>query len=150
MPSTYLRGFRFEKSELEYLATLNRRDNRPLFESAFLDFLHELRFTCDAIYDIARPLAGPVVIADPLDTIRRKHIPAEAANEDLISPVPLNRELVQKLRKLDSTRDSVQRQLAQLSSGSKRLENPYQYPAGLELGLHELKDRIDLQARGES
>jgi nicotinate phosphoribosyltransferase len=43
----YLRGFRFEKSELEYLATLNGRDNRPLFEPAFLTFLHELRFNCD-------------------------------------------------------------------------------------------------------
>jgi len=43
----YLRGFRFQESELAYLATLKGRDSRSLFEPTFLDFLHELRFHCD-------------------------------------------------------------------------------------------------------
>ncbi len=43
----YLRGFRFEESDLAYLATLNGADGRPLFDSAFLDYLRTLRFACD-------------------------------------------------------------------------------------------------------
>src|SRR5262245_529058 len=43
----YLRAFRFEPSDLAYLATLTGRDDKPLFESAFLDYLLGLRLTCD-------------------------------------------------------------------------------------------------------
>ena len=42
-----LSGLRFEADDLEYLATLRGNDGRPLFERGFLDYLRDLRFTCD-------------------------------------------------------------------------------------------------------
>lgn len=43
----YLENFRFEQSDLEYLATLKSVDGSPLFEEAFFDYLANIRFTCD-------------------------------------------------------------------------------------------------------
>lgn len=43
----YLEKFRFEKSDLDYLATLNGSENKSLFSSEFLSYLEKLRFTCD-------------------------------------------------------------------------------------------------------
>jgi len=43
----YLREFRFTESDLAYLRTITGRDQQPLFERAFLDWLGELRLACD-------------------------------------------------------------------------------------------------------
>ncbi|QDU90344.1 Nicotinate phosphoribosyltransferase pncB2 [Pirellulimonas nuda] len=43
----FLQAFRFDDSDLEYLATLTGNDDRPLFDAAFLDYLRHLRLTCD-------------------------------------------------------------------------------------------------------
>ena len=43
----YLRDLHFEKSDLEYLATIKGRDQQSLFEPAFLEYLAALRFACD-------------------------------------------------------------------------------------------------------
>jgi nicotinate phosphoribosyltransferase len=43
----YIRRLRFERDDLDYLATLTGRDNRPLFDRVFLDYLKNFQFTCD-------------------------------------------------------------------------------------------------------
>jgi nicotinate phosphoribosyltransferase len=43
----YLRNFRFESDDLDYLASLQGNDNKPVFERGFLDYLSSLTFTCD-------------------------------------------------------------------------------------------------------
>lgn len=43
----YLNNFRFDESDLDYLASLNGNDDRPLFERGFLDYLRDLKFECD-------------------------------------------------------------------------------------------------------
>src|ERR1051325_4970070 len=43
----YLRDLHFTAEELAYLATITGRDQRPLFDQPFLDFLAKLRFACD-------------------------------------------------------------------------------------------------------
>lgn len=43
----WLEKFRFSPGELEFLAELSGIDERPLFEPAFLDYLCDLRWTCD-------------------------------------------------------------------------------------------------------
>lgn len=43
----YLRGFHFSESDLVYLSSLQGRDGRALFETAFLEYLRGLRFACD-------------------------------------------------------------------------------------------------------
>ncbi len=43
----YIKSFRFDATDIEYLATLTGNDGEPLFESGFLDYLTSLRMTCD-------------------------------------------------------------------------------------------------------
>jgi nicotinate phosphoribosyltransferase len=43
----YVRAFRFDESDADYLAGLAGNDGAPLFERNFLDYLTRLRLTCD-------------------------------------------------------------------------------------------------------
>ena len=40
-------NFKFEKADLEYLEVMKNKDGSPVFEAAFLDYLQNLKFTCD-------------------------------------------------------------------------------------------------------
>ncbi|MGC3961080.1 MAG: nicotinate phosphoribosyltransferase [Verrucomicrobiota bacterium] len=106
-------------------------------------------FIGDAIYDTTLPAQQPMVIVDPLDATRRKHFPATADSEDLLVPVLRRGELVTQLPTLSKIQARARTQLAMLNPGAKRFTNPHQYPAGLELSLHELKTKLILQARGD-
>jgi nicotinate phosphoribosyltransferase len=105
-------------------------------------------FIGDALYDVSHPLQAPVVIVDPLDATRRKHFPVEATSEDLLIPVLRRGAAVVDLPRLEWIRERAQQQLSMLNPAIKRFTNPHQYPAGLELGLHELKTELILRARG--
>jgi nicotinate phosphoribosyltransferase len=112
-------------------------------------FRSRAEFVGDAIYDLGRPVPGRMTIVDPLDPTRRKHFGPELQSEDLLVPVFRQGRLVYAAPNLNQVRARVQEQLALLHPGIKRLLNPHQYPAGLELSLHELKTQLMLQARGE-
>ena len=43
----YLDGLGFTETDLSFLATLTGTDNKPLFESDFIDYLGKLRFDCN-------------------------------------------------------------------------------------------------------
>jgi nicotinate phosphoribosyltransferase len=43
----YIETFRLDEDELTYLASLKGNDGKALFEAGFLDYLRNLRFTCD-------------------------------------------------------------------------------------------------------
>src|SRR5438270_12658002 len=43
----YLRHFRFDEADTQYLATLTGNDNKPLFDAGFLQYLRRMEFTCD-------------------------------------------------------------------------------------------------------
>lgn len=43
----FLNAFRFEADDLAYLAGLPGNDGQPLFDPGFLEYLGQLRFTCD-------------------------------------------------------------------------------------------------------
>jgi len=43
----YIETFQFDEDELTYLASLTGNDGKALFEVGFLDYLRDLRFTCD-------------------------------------------------------------------------------------------------------
>jgi nicotinate phosphoribosyltransferase len=43
----YIETFRLDEDELTYLANLTGNDGKALFEAGFLDYLRNLRFTCD-------------------------------------------------------------------------------------------------------
>jgi nicotinate phosphoribosyltransferase len=105
-------------------------------------------FIGDAIYDELQPLPDEVTIVDPTDATRRKNMPANISSEDLLVPALRNGAMTNELPTLETIRQRVQAQLAMLHPGIKRFENPHEYPAGLELGLHELKTRMILRGKG--
>ena len=43
----YIDNFGFSKKDLRYLRTLTGNDGKPLFEEAFIDYLANLKLTCD-------------------------------------------------------------------------------------------------------
>jgi len=106
-------------------------------------------FIGDAIYDLTRSLPESFTIVDPLDITRRKHFTPETPSEDLLVPIFRNGQLIYKTPSLKESRERTRQQLAALHPGIKRSVNPHQYPAGLELGLHDLKTKLILAARGE-
>lgn len=59
----WLREFRFAADDLDYLGTLTGNDGAPLFEPAYLDYLRDLRFSCDVD---AMPEGTPVFPHEPL------------------------------------------------------------------------------------
>jgi nicotinate phosphoribosyltransferase len=74
----YLRQLRFDSSDVEYLGTLKGNDGAALFERGLLDYLRELRFTCDmdAIpegtavfpYEPLARVTGPLLQAQLVET----------------------------------------------------------------------------------
>jgi len=108
------------------------------------------QFIGDAVYDTSRPIPPAFTIVDPLDLTRRKHIPPGAVHEDLLLPIFRAGQLVYEPPSLDQTRALVRQQLALLHPGIKRFVNPHEYPAGLELTLHDFKTRLLLHAREAS
>jgi nicotinate phosphoribosyltransferase len=110
-------------------------------------FRSENRFLGDAIYDLSRPLPESFTVVDPLDSTRRKHFAPGTPAEDLLAAIFRQGKLVFEQPALRAVRERVQEQLAMLHPGIKRSVNPHEYPAGLELGLHELKTELILKAR---
>src|SRR5256886_2907961 len=43
----FLRTFQFTETEIAYLGSQRGNDGKPLFDSSFLDYLHDLQLTCD-------------------------------------------------------------------------------------------------------
>jgi len=112
-------------------------------------FRSETEFMGEAIYDLNRPLPSEFTIIDPLDSTRRKHFPPGTASEDLLMPVFRRGALVYEPPQVKEIQSRAQHQLEMLSPSIKRSVNPHQYPAGLEMGLHDFKTRLILQSRGE-
>ena len=110
-------------------------------------FRSATEFIGDALYNEVGGRPGEFTIVDPVDATRRKHFGSETPSEDLLVPVLRGGELVNALPEVKAIRARAQQQLSMLHPGIKRFENPHQYPAGLELGLHELKTRLILSAR---
>lgn len=104
-------------------------------------------FAGDAIYDETRPLSGRITVVDPADPTRRKVLPANSQVEELLVPILRGGQLVYDLPSLDAIRARLRQQVAMLHPGIKRFDNPHRYPAGLELGLHQLKTDMILRLR---
>jgi nicotinate phosphoribosyltransferase len=105
------------------------------------------------IYDetlAPRTSDGRYVIVDPLDPTRRKRIATTTPSEELLVPVFRGGRPVYRSPTLGEIRARAQKQLDCLHPGIRRFVNPHQYPVGLEVGLHELKTRLVLEAREAS
>jgi nicotinate phosphoribosyltransferase len=102
----------------------------------------------DMIYDLNAPLPDEAVLVDPLDFSRRKKIAGPMRHADLLAPVFRGGRCVYDVPELATVRARTAAQLAQFHAGVKRFVNPHAYPVGLERGLHDLKTRLILEARG--
>jgi nicotinate phosphoribosyltransferase len=86
---------------------------------------------------------------DPLDPTRRRTFADDAGYEDLLVPVFRGGQRVYDLPSMDTIRARREAQLGHFHAGVKRFANPHRWPVGLEQGLHDLKTRLILRARGE-
>ncbi len=74
----FLTRFHFSESDISYLASLNGNDGSPLFEKSFLDYLQQMRFTCDIDampegsvvfpYEPMIRVRGPIILCQLLET----------------------------------------------------------------------------------
>ncbi|MES2695918.1 MAG: nicotinate phosphoribosyltransferase [Verrucomicrobiota bacterium] len=104
-------------------------------------------FIADMIYNEYAPPAGARAIVDPNNTTRRKAIPADATQEDLLVPIFRGGVLVYEEPTLEAIRTRAREQLSKLYAGTKRLLHPHEYPVGLEPGLFDLKMELILKNR---
>jgi nicotinate phosphoribosyltransferase len=108
-------------------------------------------FVADMIYDettgIHRDHSGDHSIVDFKDPTRRKHISAEAVGADLLEPVIRAGKPLADPEPLTRSRQRTAEELAKLHPGTRRFLNPHEYPVGLEIGLHNLRDQLIRQAR---
>ena len=112
-------------------------------------FLSEKEFIGDGIFDVERGASRTFTIVDPVDPTRRKHFAPDASFEDLLVPIFRHGRVVYTPPALGEVRQRAHAQLTMFHPGVKRFMNPHQYPVGLELGLHEEKTKLVLQAREE-
>ncbi|MHB0968666.1 MAG: nicotinate phosphoribosyltransferase [Thermoanaerobaculia bacterium] len=78
----YLDALRFAPEDLEYLATLNGNDSRPLFDDAFLRYLETFRFRCDVD---AIPEGTVVFPREPLVRVRGPILEAQFVESALLN-----------------------------------------------------------------
>jgi nicotinate phosphoribosyltransferase len=113
-------------------------------------FRFDKEFIGDGIFNIEGAVPEPFTMVDPLDSTRRKHFPLGTVFEDLLVPIFRAGKLVYQAPTLVDVRHRAQTQIGMFHSGVKRFVNPHEYPVGLELGLHEMKMKLILHARGET
>jgi len=101
----------------------------------------------DVIWDELHPQPAAWTMVDPNDATRRRELPAGLQAEDLLAPIYRAGRLVYARPALAAIRERTRAQLALFHPGVKRLDNPHQYPVGLEAGLHERETALVLAAR---
>lgn len=104
-------------------------------------------FLADAVYDLQLGIDEPGVIVDPMNPTRRKRIAAGTRHEDLLVPVFEGGRLVYQAPCCREARERCLENLACLHPAIKRLLNPHEYPAGLEMRLHDLRADLIRDAR---
>jgi nicotinate phosphoribosyltransferase len=105
------------------------------------------RFAGDMIYDELHPPGETCVMVDPLDATRRTSYCGMHQAEELLVPVFEGGACVYE-EPLEASRDRTLAQLERLDPSHLRFLNPHVYKVGVELGLHERKTALILEARG--
>jgi nicotinate phosphoribosyltransferase len=101
----------------------------------------------DVIWDELHDVPATWEMVDPADPTRSKIMPAAAVGHDLLTPVLRAGAVVYAEPPIPEIRARTAQQLALFHPGIKRLDNPHQYPVGLEAGLHQCKIALIRAAR---
>jgi nicotinate phosphoribosyltransferase len=104
-------------------------------------------FVADVIHDEELGIPGAPTLVDPSDPLRRRTLSPELASEDLLVPVLRQGRRAYQPPTATEARARAAAQLAALSPSCRRLQNPHEYPVGLEAGLAELRTRLVMEAR---
>jgi nicotinate phosphoribosyltransferase len=104
-------------------------------------------YFADVIYDETLGPDDRRQIVDIRDPTRQTTVLAEAEEMDLLQPVLREGELVTQLDGLQAARERAQEELSRLSPAVRRFVNPQEYLVGIDIGLHELRDRMIREAR---
>lgn len=107
-------------------------------------------FIGDMIYDELLGTDDRKTIVDYEDTTRQKSMPAEAESSDVLAPAILGGQRVADAEPIEAVRERAVAQVAKLHPTIRRFLNSHEYPVGIELGLHELRDRMIREARGQA
>lgn len=110
-------------------------------------FETEGRFIADMIYDETLGVDSQNLIVDPGNAQRRKKIPSTAIGTDLLLPVMRAGKVVTEAASAAEAKERAQQQLQKLHPTIRRILNPHNYPVGLDIGLHQLRERMITQAR---
>lgn len=78
----YLNNFKFDMSDIDYLASLKGIKGAPLFEPAFFDYLSKMRFSCDLD---AVPEGTPLFPYEPLLRIQGPLIQCQILESPLLN-----------------------------------------------------------------
>jgi nicotinate phosphoribosyltransferase len=110
-------------------------------------FENEHGLVGDMIYDELRGVDERGIIVDVKDPTRRKQLTSKGLATDLLQPVFRGGKLMAPVEDLDRIRKRVQESLEKLHPTIRRLMNPHEFPVGLDIGLHELRDAMIREAR---
>lgn len=105
-------------------------------------FATQDRFVGDMIYDDGLGIDPRLAIVDPRDPARQKLLTADLEPIDLLIPALRNGRRVAEPETLEAIRARGIQQLAMLHPSIRRFMNPHEFPAGLDIGLHELRDQM--------
>lgn len=78
----YLENFQLDEADLKYLGTLTGADGKPLFEDGFIQYLREMRFSCDVD---AIPEGTVVFPHEPLLRVRGPLLQAQIIETPLLT-----------------------------------------------------------------
>lgn len=107
------------------------------------------RAVADMIYDVHRGMDDRLLVVDPKDPTRSKRMPPDAAGADLLQAVMRGGEIVAEPDGLEAARARAAQQLQTFHPSIRRLINPHEYPVGLDVGLHELRDEMITRTKSE-
>lgn len=101
----------------------------------------------DMIYNEPQGMTSPPGIVDPKDITRRRTIHPDTPGHDLLVPVMRAGNIVYEPPPLLEIRRRAAEQLSRLHPTIRRLDNPHEYPVGLEQRLSDLRTKLLLDAR---
>jgi nicotinate phosphoribosyltransferase len=106
-------------------------------------------YAADMVFDeLSPPGYEDWTIVDPTDMTRRKKISKDTPYEDLLRPVIVEGKRVYDGGGVHAARQRCREQLTRLNESIKRIANPHDYPAGLDVSLHERKAKMILDLKG--
>jgi nicotinate phosphoribosyltransferase len=104
-------------------------------------------FVGDMIYDETVGRDPRRMIVDIKDPTRRKKMPSGVTESDLLRPVMRGGDVVIRAEGLEASRNRARTQLEKLHPTIRRFVHPHEYPVGMDVRLHEVRDRMIQEAR---